>query len=148
MARAAHQLLQINFVLAKSRTGFTLRRNDAIDKFTLSLDRAHAAAAAAPRGFEHDGVTDLGGSRLDRVCVAGQRIARGHHRHADTDGEIACINFVAEGTQRLGAWADENQVTGMTGLGELGALREETITRVYRIDLRLFCDSENSEIDR
>ena len=35
MARAAHQLLQINFVLAKSRTGFTLRRNDAIDKFTL-----------------------------------------------------------------------------------------------------------------
>ena len=28
----------------------------------------------------------------------------------------------------------------MTGLGELGTLREETITRVYRIDLRLFCE--------
>ena len=48
VARAAHQLLQIDLVLAERRLGFASCRGHRLDELLLALDRPHAAPAAAP----------------------------------------------------------------------------------------------------
>ena len=143
MPRAAHQLLQIDLVLAESGLGLALGREDGVEQLVLQLDRPHAAPAAAPGGLEHQGIADADGRALDRLGVVGQRLARGHHGHADRTGEVAGRHLVAEDAHGLRPWTDEDDAGRVAGLRELRIFGEEAVAGVDGVDLRLLGDTDD-----
>ena len=143
VAGAAHQLLEVHLVLAEGALGLAAGRGDGVEQGLLALDRAHAAAAAAPRGLQHHRVADLAGEALDLLRVVRQRRGGRHHRRAAGDGQVARRDLVAQGAHGVGARADEDDAGGGAGLGELGALGEQAVARVDRVGARLLGDADH-----
>ena len=61
MARALHQLLEVDLIVAKGRQRLAARDRHLGQQLLLVGDDAHAAPAPTPAGLEHDGIADLGG---------------------------------------------------------------------------------------
>jgi hypothetical protein len=80
MARAAHEFLEIDLVLAEGRLRLAPRSRNRLDQGRVVLDDAHAAAAAAPARLEHDGEADRPRHGEDCGIVVGQRRGRRHDR--------------------------------------------------------------------
>ena len=118
MARAAHQLFEIDLILAEGVLGLALGAQHGVDELVLALDRSHAAPAAAPGGLEHDRIADLGGEALDLLRVVRQRRRRRHDRRAEGDRDVARRDLVAEIAHRLRRRADEDDAGRGAGLGE------------------------------
>ena len=57
--RLAHQLLEIDLVVAEARLGFAARDGQQLRQLRIAFDDAHAAATAAPARLEHHRVADL-----------------------------------------------------------------------------------------
>jgi hypothetical protein len=92
------------------------------------MNEAHALAAAAHRGLQHDGVADAlrrGERLLERVGAAARRDRDPRGGHLLSRGGLG-----AHGAHRRGGWADERDARGVTGLAELGVLAEEAVARM------------------
>ena len=57
--RLAHQLLEIDLVVAEARFGLAARDGQQLSQLRIAFDDAHAAATAAPARLEHHRVADL-----------------------------------------------------------------------------------------
>jgi hypothetical protein len=113
------------------------------DQVLRVADGAHAAAATAPGGLEHDGIADLGGEAMDFRLVVRQGIGGGHHRHADGDRKIARGDIVAELAHRIGPRADEGDAGGIAGIDEFRAFRQEAVAGMDRISAGKLCDADH-----
>ena len=133
MARALDQLFQIDLVLAESRLGLPLRFGDLALEILFRADHAHAAAAAAPGGFQHHRIADFGGHLADLRHVVGKRFRRRNDRHADLDREVARGDLVAEPAHRLRLRADEDQAAFRAGLGEFRAFGQQAVAGMHRV---------------
>ncbi len=56
--RAAHQLLEVDLVVAEGRLRLAARHRQQLRQLRVALDHAHAAPAAAPARLEHHRVAD------------------------------------------------------------------------------------------
>ena len=99
-------------------------------------DRAHAAAAAAPAGLEHEGVADGVGHAAHLVHVVGEDLGRGDDRHAGGDRHLARARLVAEHPHGLGGRADEGDAGRLAGVDEVGVLGEEAVAGVDGVGAR------------
>jgi hypothetical protein len=82
MAGAAHQLFEIDLVLAEGGLRLAPRHRHRFRSCASSLHHPHAAAAAAPAGLEHHGIADLARQAPTLSMSVRQRRRRRHHRHA------------------------------------------------------------------
>jgi hypothetical protein len=140
---AGDELLEVHLVLAERRLRLAPRRGDGLGETALVLDDAHAAAASSPARLQHHRKAHLA-RELERArLVVGQRRRRRHHRHAGARREIARGDLVAQPAHGVGQRADENDARRRTGLGELGTLGQEPVSRVNRVDARLDGDAHD-----
>src|SRR6187455_673927 len=80
--RLAHQLLEIDLVVAEARFGFAARDGQQFSQLRIAFDDAHPAATATPARLEHHRVADFRGLYLGLLDVGRQRWRRRHHRYA------------------------------------------------------------------
>ncbi len=122
MTRAADQLLEIHLVLAEGSLGFAPGRSHRFDEFAIVLDDAHAAAAPAPAGLEHDGKPD-GVRHGEHFGFIGRQWRCGrHHRHACAGGQVACLHLVAEPAHGFRKRSHEYDARSRAGFGEFRTL--------------------------
>ena len=143
MARAAHQLLQIDLVVAEGGLCLAAGHIQRGGEFVLVFDHPHAATATAPAGLQHQRVADLGREFLAAGQVLWQCAGRRHHRHPGLLGQLAGRDLVAQPAHHLAVRADEGDPGGCAGIGEIGVLGQEAIARVNRIDARLLRDADD-----
>ena len=99
MAGVAHQLLDIDLVVAEGRLGFVAGRCHLVRQLGGRFDDPHAAPATTPAGLHHhrvaNGLDDAGGL----LGVGGQGLGRRQHRHIGRQGRFAGRHLVAQGAQ-------------------------------------------------
>ena len=143
MAGAAHQLFQVELVVAERRQRLAPRHLDRRAELGLGLDHAHAPPAAAPARLEHQRITD----RRRHPCGAGkirrQRLRRRHHRNTGALGQFARGDLVAETPHHLRLGADESDPCGRARHGEIRVLGQETVAGMDGIDLGLARDADD-----
>jgi hypothetical protein len=98
---------------------------------SASLAHAHADAAAAGRGLEHDRIADRGRC-LDGFVLAGQQVAARRQRHAVGLGQFARAVLEAEGADIVRRRPDEHDPFGRAGIGEFDVFGQEAIAGVDR----------------
>ena len=143
VACAAHQLLQVDFVVAKGRHRLAPANLDVPRQIRSAIDHPHAAAAAAPARLEHEGITDLGSPLPRLVDSARQRACCRHHGYAYRNREIACAEFVAEGAQHLGPRTNERNAGAGAGFGKFRVFRKEAVAGVDGFDLSFARDAND-----
>ncbi len=143
MPRPAHQLLQIDLVVAKGRQGLALGDVHGRAQVGLGGYHAHAAPAAAPTGLEHQGIANGRRQGLGPLQVPGQGARRRHHGYPRLCRQLPRRDLVTQKPHDLGPGADEGDARGGAGLGEIGILGEKAITGVDGIDLVLAGDTDD-----
>ncbi|MCY1327479.1 hypothetical protein D9M69_130150 [compost metagenome] len=143
VARVAHQLLDIDLVVAERGQRLAPRRGQRALQVLLALQDAHAAPAAAPAGLEHQRIADARGQALAGFEVVRQRVGGRHHRHARLDRRIARGHLVAEPAHDLGRRADPADAGIDHGLRKVRILRQEAVARMDRIDFRMARDAQD-----
>ena len=131
VARVDDELLDEHAVVAEARLGLRAGRAVAFLGLLGVEGDAHALAAAAGRGLDHDGVADLGGD-LDGVLgvVDLPQVAR-HRRHLGFGGRLLALDLVAHGRNGLGIGADEDDAGLLQRHREGLALRQEAVARMH-----------------
>jgi hypothetical protein len=102
----------------------------------LGLDLAHASTAAAGRGFDQDGESDLEGlgvQALVGLAVVGAVLKARDAGDAGGDHGALGLGLVAHGVDGVRARADEDEAGVEAGLRELGVLGEEAVAGVDRV---------------
>mmetsp|Transcript_25625 Transcript_25625/g.66523 ORF Transcript_25625/g.66523 Transcript_25625/m.66523 type:complete len:397 (-) Transcript_25625:7-1197(-) len=93
---------------------------------------AHALAAAAHQGLDHDGQAELLRERA-RLLRGVERVVRaGHDGHVRRDGHLSCRNLVREGQEVLDRRAHERNAALAAQPREFRRLGQEAIARVDR----------------
>ena len=133
VARLAHVTLEEHPVVAEGGARLAPRPLERLAQVALVERDAHALAAAAGRGLDHQRVADRGGVRRrasgsrDRLGVAG------HDADAGLGREALGRELVAHGPDRCGRRADEDDPAAVERLGEVGVLGEKAVARVDRV---------------
>ena len=137
VARPPHQLLDVHLVVAERGPGFASRGLDERRKLPCRLDHAHAAAAAAPTGLEHERVAETPCEVLDPLAVARQRPGRRQDGHARGQRQGPRRDLVAQRAQHFRFRADEDDAGPRARGRELGALGEKPVAGMNGIRARL-----------
>src|SRR5439155_2985348 len=96
---------------------------------------AHAAPAAARRGFDKNGEAHLV-SDLQRLGIRfDESFAAGHDGNAGLLRELAGLILVAELTHRIVRRADELDVARPADFGEVSVFRQKAVARMNRLDV-------------
>ncbi len=128
MARIDDELLQVDRVVAEARPGLGAGGAVGGGQPFGGVDPAHALAAAAGRGLEHDRIADRLGERRGAFEVGERVLAAGDDRHPGGDHQAAALDLGAHGVDRLGRGSDEGDAGIAALAGEAGAFGEEPIS--------------------
>ncbi len=140
---ADDHLFEITFAVAESGFGLAAAFANFVGQFRLGLDRAHASAAAAPAGLEHQGVADFGGFFADRIHIVAQHLGRGDDRNAGGDGDATGGGFVAQLAHGFGFGTDKGDAVLFAGIHKIGVFGQEAITGVDGIGARHFGNADD-----
>ncbi len=133
VAGADDHLFQIAFAIAKGRFGLATAFQNLFFQFIRPLDRAHAAPTAAPAGFQHQGVSDLGRLSTDRVHVVAQNLGGRDDGHARLDCDAPGAGLVTKRAHGGGFRANESDAVCFASVHEIGVFRQQAIAGVDRI---------------
>ena len=133
MTRFLDELLDEDPVVAEAGARLVLGAAKAFGGFLIAAGDAHALAAAACRGLEHDGIADIAGD-LDRLLRRfDDAHEAGHRADAGLGGDLLGLDLVAHGRDCLGRRADEGQPRRLQRLDEVRLLRQEAETGMDRL---------------
>ena len=118
MPRPRHDLLQEERAIAERGLGLALAAREGLVHFRGLRHGAHAAPAAAGRGFQHHRVADGFCQRLGRVARRQCRRRAGDDGNVLRLGKGARLDLVAEQRQRCRSGADEAQAFGLAALAK------------------------------
>ena len=130
---AGDHFLEIALAIAKSGFGFAAALFDLFFELFGIFNRAHAASAAAPRGFEHERETDLRSFRADRVEIVTQNLGCRDHRYICRDGHFTGGGFVPKRAHGGRFRADKSDARRVTGVNEFRVFGQKPITGMDRI---------------
>ena len=88
-------------------------------------------------------ISDTFGQALALLHVQRQRWRGRHHRHAGRHRRVARRDLVAQRAHDLGARADPAQAGRHHGIGEVGVLGQEAVTRVDGVDTGVARDAQD-----
>ena len=143
----ADEPLEVDLVAAKRGLRLAPAGLDLPRQVGFALDLAHAPAAAAPTGLQHQRIADGSGEFLDFGLIIWQLSCRRHHRHTGFLGQPARRNLVPQRPHGLGRGPDEDQPGRRAGLGELRFFGQETVTGMDRVGARQLSHTQHL-IDR
>lgn len=103
----------------------------------LGFNDAHATAATAPTGLEHQRIAHSQGHGLVASMSSGRRCG-GYHGHLGRHGHGAGGHFVAQGAHHVAFGANEGNACGSAGIGKVGVFAQKTVAGVNGIDVRPF----------
>src|SRR5581483_4222442 len=130
--------LDINPGIAEGFLGFVAGGVVALDEGNVVVGDPHAAPAAAGDSLDHDGIANALGAGQGILLAFDGAVRAGRNRHAGFLGEFAADGLVFEGLHGTRAGADEPDVAAFADFGEMGVLRQESVTGVNGVDVRDF----------
>ncbi len=130
MPRLLDEPLDEDAVVAEAGLRLAARQDKAFARLRFVMRDAHALAAAAGRGLDHDRIADLGGDADRGVHVRHHVGIAGHGADAGLLGEALGFDLVAHRRDRLRLGADEGDAFGLQPLGEAGILGQEAEARM------------------
>ncbi len=104
---------------------------------------AHALAAAARHGLEHDRVAELAGNLRRLAAVARQGVVAGYDREPRLPRQSLRLELVAHRLDGRSTGADEGDARAFQRLGERRVLGQEAVTRVHRLGAGVVNGLEN-----
>ena len=137
MARVDDEFLDEHPIVAERGLRLGFGAGEAFGDLLPGMGDAHALAAAARRGLDHDGIADLVGDpsgvlgRFDHAEIAGDG------RHLGGVGEFLRLDLVAHRFDRARVRADEDDPRVGERLRERRALGEEAVAGMHRLRARL-----------
>ncbi|SPF81546.1 hypothetical protein PRI8871_03370 [Pseudoprimorskyibacter insulae] len=143
VARAEDHLFQISFAVAKGGLGLAATFQNLFLQLVRAVDRTHPATAAAPAGFQHQGIADFGGFLGDGGEIIAQNFGGGNDRHARLDRHAAGRGLVAKRAHGFGFGADKGDAIGGAGVHEIGVFRQQAIARMDRIRTAFLGNTDN-----
>ena len=147
VARVVEEALDEALAAAEGRHGLADRRVVEVGDLLHGAGDLEAASAAAVCRLDRHGEAVLLGE-LDDLVGAGDRVLRaGHERGAGLRRDVARLDLVAEGVDRLGAGADPDEARVDHGLGEGRVLGEEAVAGVDGVGAGLAGDVEQLLLD-
>src|SRR5262245_8008512 len=118
MARLLDIFFDEDAIVAEARLGLAPRRGKALANFLGVVGDAHALAAAAGGGLDHDRIADLLGD-LDRLLrIFDNAEMAGNGRDLGLGGELLRLDLVAHRLDRLHVRPDENDAGLVERAGE------------------------------
>ena len=117
-----HEFFEITTAVAEADDGLAGRGLEQLDEILLVETRAHAAAATAGGGLDHDGKADFLGF-LEGGLGIRHDVGAGRDGHAVGHRGGAGGGLVAHHRDDLGGGADERDVGGFADLGEARVFR-------------------------
>ncbi|AIL00295.1 hypothetical protein P797_35190 [Pseudomonas aeruginosa VRFPA04] len=133
VARARHGPLQDQLGAAEGAQRFRARGAQLFQQLAGFLHQAHAAAAAAGAGLDHQRVADAFGlAPQGRVVLFGAFVA-GDARHPGGEHGDLRQALAAHQVDGFRIRADEDDPGGFAGTGEFGVLGEEAVAGVDRL---------------
>ncbi len=129
-----NNLFDIDIVATECRLGLGPAAVIRLFQLGDAEDHAHASAAAAGDGLDHDraGGAERGEEVAGLVQTGGAAGSLGN-RDAATVGQRASRNLVAEQFQQFRARSHEYQARVGAGASESGVLAQESIARMHRV---------------
>ena len=143
MSRFLDVAFQQHAVTAESVARFALAAFEIRQKFRGVAHDAHALAAAAVSGLDHQRVTDgvrFALQQVRRLVFAG---VAGHHRHACGLHQFLRAGLAAHLAHRRRFRADEDDPCRFHCVGEVRVFAEKTVARVDRLRAAGFRGFEN-----
>ncbi len=136
VARTTEPALDEHRAVAECRLRLGSRRAQRAVQILGARHHAHALAAAACDGLEHQGVADPFGLAED---VSLGRVGRNrggrarHDRHAARNRDLARRGLAAHPADGRRRRADECQARRLARVGELGVFRQEPVAGMHRV---------------
>lgn len=134
---------QINFIAAKSQFGFRFGAVISIAKVCHTVDHAHAAAAAAVDGFEHDWETDLLGEFFDFRIVHDRAVAARDVLDTGLFRLNTGVDLIAKHDEVFDFRPDEDNAFFFTAFGQVRIFRQEAVARMNGIDVVFVSNADN-----
>ena len=136
MARAGDEPLDEHPVVAEGGGGLGRRARKTFRDLVGAVRDAHALAAAAGRGLDHDGIADLVGDADRLLRVRDEAHMAGHGGDAGLRREPLRCDLVAHRGDGVGGRADEDDARLRAGARKTLALGEEAVARMDRAGAR------------
>ena len=131
VARVLDELLDEHAIVAEARLGLRAGRAEALLGLLGVEGDAHALAAAAGRGLDHDGIADLGGDLDGVLGVRDLAEVAGHGRHLGLGGGLLALDLVAHGGNGARVGADEDDAGLLQRDRERLALGQEAVAGMH-----------------
>ena len=125
MPRGLHEPLHQHRVVAERLARLGAGALVGVGDLVRLLDAAHAAAAAARRGLDHQREAELGADPLRVLDALDRAAAPRRHRHAGLLGQLLGLDLVAERAHDVGVRAGEDDAELLAQLGEGRVLGDE-----------------------
>src|SRR5262245_4851794 len=131
MARIRDELFDENALIPERRLCFRTRARKSFLHVGLAVGDAHALAAPAGAGLDHDGIADL------LRYLDGFRLAFDHSEVTGDSRYIGCgrsflgFDLVSHRGDRLRVWPDKDDARNGQGFWKSLALGEKAVTRVH-----------------
>src|SRR4030095_13215325 len=98
----------------------------------------HTSATPTGNRFNHDGVSKPLGGRECGLLVFNESIRPRRHWHTGFSRESAANGLVFQGSHRSRSGADEPDIAAFAYFGEVGILRQKTVSGVDCVDVSDF----------
>ena len=127
------ELLDQDPLVAEAGAGLAPGPLESLPAFLFVAGDAHALAAAARRGLEHDRVPDPGRLAHRLLTVLQDAVKAGDHVDPGLGGQPLGGDLVAHGPDRCGRRADKDDLLCLQGLAEAGILGEKAVAGMHRL---------------
>ena len=148
VAGTLDELLHVEVAVAEGAGGFRGGLLEHAGEVFRRADDAHAAAAAACRCLEDDGIADTL-CPVERVCLGGDdAVGAGEDGHPGLFHGLARGGLFAHEAGDFGGRTDEFDVGGAADLGEVGIFAEEAVAGMNGVDVGdLGCRDDSRDIE-
>ena len=143
VARLLQVFFDVDGIVAEGGTSFGAGGRQRNRKLVFIHRDLHAAATAAGRGLDDDRIADFGTDARRFLIVGHAAIRTRNDRNAETFCGALGFDLVAHDADMRGGRADEGNVVRFEDFGELGVLRQETVTWMDRIGAGDFAGSND-----
>ncbi|SPF82041.1 hypothetical protein PRI8871_03869 [Pseudoprimorskyibacter insulae] len=133
VAGADDHLFQISLAVAKGGLGLTTTFQNLFLQLFGAVDRAHAPAAAAPAGLQHQRIADFLGLLRDGVPIVAQNFGRRNDRNPRLNRDFTRAGLVAQLAHGRGLGADKGDARRVASIDKFRVFRQQTIARMNRI---------------
>ena len=125
--------LEIDGVVGEAGLGLDARRGQRRIELFLDMGDLHAAAAAARRSLDQDGIADVGRDLLRLLEIGDRALRAWNERQAERLRSLLGLDLVAHEPDMLSTRSDEGDFVLFEDLGEAGILGEEAIAGMHGV---------------